>query len=233
MNQIPEASFAYNGTAAELIQAARELFALHGYEGTSVWAITQRARTNLGAITYHFGSKRALYEAVLERGLRPMSELLESLQLPDWAPERLDALSDALLSQLEDEDNETRRLTKDGRILPVQLSSTIYHDRNGQPTGNIVTLRDISALKKTETVLHKYQNQLEDLVEERTAELAKINNQLAQEVEERKRAETALRKRESELEAQSSHLAEVNTALKVLLKQNIFCQFFLIVFPLF
>jgi PAS domain S-box-containing protein len=47
---------------------------------------------------------------------------------------------------------ETKRLTKDGRILPVQLSSTIYHDRNGQPTGNIVTLRDISALKKAETV---------------------------------------------------------------------------------
>jgi PAS domain S-box-containing protein len=115
---------------------------------------------------------------------------------------------------------ETKRLTKDGRILPVQLSSTIYHDRNGQPTGNIVTLRDISALKKAETVLHKYQNQLEDLVQERTAELAKINNQLAQEVEERKRAEKALRKRESELEAQSSHLAEVNTALKVLLKQR-------------
>ena len=115
---------------------------------------------------------------------------------------------------------ETKRLTKDGRILPVQLSSTIYHDRNGQPTGNIVTLRDISALKKTETVLHKYQNQLEELVQERTAELAKINKQLAQEVEERKRAEKALRKRESELEAQSSHLAEVNTALKVLLKQR-------------
>jgi DNA-binding CsgD family transcriptional regulator len=39
-------------------------------------------------------------------------------------------------------------------------------------------------------------------------------------VEERKRVEKALRKREVELKAQSHHLEEVNTALKVLLKQR-------------
>jgi DNA-binding CsgD family transcriptional regulator len=57
-------------------------------------------------------------------------------------------------------------------------------------------------------------------VAERTAELAKANAQLAQEVEDRKRAETELRKREKELKAQSLHLEEVNTALRVLLKQR-------------
>jgi PAS domain S-box-containing protein len=114
----------------------------------------------------------------------------------------------------------TRRMTKDGRVLDVQLSSTLYYDRNDQPAGNIVTLRDISAQKETERELRKYHDHLEELVEERTAELAKINAQLEQEVEERKRAEEALRKREVELKAQSHHLAEVNTALKVLLKQR-------------
>jgi DNA-binding CsgD family transcriptional regulator len=58
------------------------------------------------------------------------------------------------------------------------------------------------------------------MVEKRTKELAKINTQLQQEVEERKRAEKAVRKREVELKAQSHHLEEVNTALKVLLKQR-------------
>lgn len=43
---------------------------------------------------------------------------------------------------------------------------------------------------------------------------------IARDVSERKRAEEALRKREAELEAQSYHLEEVNTALKVLLKQR-------------
>jgi PAS domain S-box-containing protein len=115
---------------------------------------------------------------------------------------------------------ETKRLTKDGRILDVQISSTIYKNRDGRPAGNIVILRDISAQKQTEQELKKYRDHLEDRVKERTAELAKINTQLKQEVEERKRVEKALRKREVELKAQSHHLEEVNTALKVLLKQR-------------
>ena len=115
---------------------------------------------------------------------------------------------------------ETKRLTKDGRVLDVQISSTIYKNRDGQPAGNIVILRDISAQKQAEQELKKYHDHLEDRVKERTAELAKINMQLQQEVEERKRVEKALRKREVELKAQSHHLEEVNTALKVLLKQR-------------
>ena len=115
---------------------------------------------------------------------------------------------------------ETRRLTKSGQVLDVQLSSTLYYDHQGDPAGNIVTLRDVSAQKKAERELRKYHDHLEELVEERTAELAKINAQLELEIEERRRAENALRKREVELKAQSHHLEEVNTALKVLLKQR-------------
>lgn len=55
---------------------------------------------------------------------------------------------------------------------------------------------------------------------ERTAELAQANLKLEQEIEDRKRAEKALRKRENELQSQSHHLGEVNTALRVLLKQR-------------
>ena len=115
---------------------------------------------------------------------------------------------------------ETRRLTKDGRVLDVQISSTLFSNRNGEPAGNIVTLRDISAQKKAEIELRKYHDHLEELVGERTAELAKINAQLELEIDERKRAEKKLRKREIELKAQSHHLEEVITALKVLLKQR-------------
>lgn len=58
-------------TRADLIAAARKLFAKRGFDGASVRAITEDAGTNLGAVTYHFGSKANLYEAVLEQGLRP------------------------------------------------------------------------------------------------------------------------------------------------------------------
>ena len=115
---------------------------------------------------------------------------------------------------------ETKRLTKTGRVLDVQISSRLYNDRDGRPAGNIVILRDISAAKKVEEELRQYHDQLEELVAGRTAELAKTNARLAREVEDRKRVEKKLRKREVELKAQSHHLAEVNTALKVLLKQR-------------
>ena len=134
-------------------------------------------------------------------------------------PETRDAI-ESMLSGKKIHLFESKRLTKDGRVLNVQLSSTIYHDSDDRPTGNIVTLRDISVLKQTEDKLHRYRDQLEELVQERTAELAATNTQLAQEIEERKHAEESLRKREMELEAQSHHLAEVNTALKVLIKQR-------------
>ncbi|MBM9603759.1 PAS domain S-box protein [Desulfopila inferna] len=115
---------------------------------------------------------------------------------------------------------ETRRYTKDGKILDVQLSSTLYQGDDGRPQGNIVTLRDISAQKQAEDELRNYRDHLEILVAERTAELEQTNIQLEQEIEDRRRAEKALRKREKELQAQSDHLEEVNTALRVLLKQR-------------
>jgi len=115
---------------------------------------------------------------------------------------------------------DTQRLTKDGRVLDIQLSSTLYTDREGRHVGNIVILRDVSALKQAQEQIKGYQDHLEEIVAERTAALAETNRQLQRQVEERRRAETTLRKREKELQAQSLHLAEVNTALKVLIQQR-------------
>jgi AcrR family transcriptional regulator len=67
------------GTVEALLAAALALFAEHGYEGASVRAITARAGANLGAITYHFGSKQALYERVLERCYGPLVERVEAV----------------------------------------------------------------------------------------------------------------------------------------------------------
>jgi AcrR family transcriptional regulator len=61
-------------TRSDLLTAARRLFAQRGFDGTSIRAVTREAGANLGAVTYHFGSKRALYAAVLEQGLRPLAE---------------------------------------------------------------------------------------------------------------------------------------------------------------
>jgi AcrR family transcriptional regulator len=60
-------------TPAALLAAGLRLFTQRGYDGASVRAITAAAGANLGAITYHFGSKQALYEAVVAAGLEPLA----------------------------------------------------------------------------------------------------------------------------------------------------------------
>ncbi|MGO9123043.1 MAG: PAS domain S-box protein [Desulfomonilaceae bacterium] len=45
---------------------------------------------------------------------------------------------------------QTRRNTKDGRVLDVSVSSSRYHDHEGTPAGILVILRDITAWKSME-----------------------------------------------------------------------------------
>ncbi|MBW1841181.1 MAG: PAS domain S-box protein [Deltaproteobacteria bacterium] len=91
---------------------------------------------------------------------------------------------------------ETRRSTKDDRILDIQLSTSLFHDPEGHPRGNIVILRDVTNQKRAEEALQKAHNELERRVETRTQELLAANEQLKQEVEERKRTEAALKESE-------------------------------------
>jgi PAS domain S-box-containing protein len=88
---------------------------------------------------------------------------------------------------------ETRRLTKDGRILDIQLSSSLFFDRDKKPEGNIVILRDITARKKAEKTLRKAHDELEQRVKEHTNELALANERLQQEIKEHLRSKEALR----------------------------------------
>src|SRR4051812_1421835 len=60
-------------TRTRILDAAEELFMLHGFEGTSMRLLTGKAGVNLAAVNYHFGSKDALIEAVFRRRLDPMN----------------------------------------------------------------------------------------------------------------------------------------------------------------
>lgn len=56
---------AANGTRQRILDAARELFARHGYAGTSVRMIARHCGMSDPAIHYHFRSKSEIYEALL------------------------------------------------------------------------------------------------------------------------------------------------------------------------
>jgi AcrR family transcriptional regulator len=55
-----------------LLAVARDAFARQGFDGASIRAITGAAEANLGAVTYHFGSKDRLYHEVLEELVGPL-----------------------------------------------------------------------------------------------------------------------------------------------------------------
>jgi len=60
---------------------------------------------------------------------------------------------------------ETKRLTKTGEILDIQLSSSRFMDRQSRPAGNIVVLRDITARRKLEEALREKERLWRLLVE--------------------------------------------------------------------
>lgn len=62
-------------TKQRILNAAEHHFARDGYHATSLRTITAAAAANLAAVNYHFGSKEALFEAVIERRLSPLNEI--------------------------------------------------------------------------------------------------------------------------------------------------------------
>jgi|SRR5579859_1036148 len=53
-------------TRANIIAAARALFAQRGYDGTSTGAVLEETKVSRGALYHHFENKQALFAAVLE-----------------------------------------------------------------------------------------------------------------------------------------------------------------------
>lgn len=65
-------------TVVRILDTAEHLFADRGFAETSLRTITSRAGVNLAAVNYHFGSKKALIQAVFERFLSPFCVALDT-----------------------------------------------------------------------------------------------------------------------------------------------------------
>ena len=65
-------------TKNKILDAAENLFAIQGFNGTSLREITSRAEVNLAAVNYHFGSKKELIKSVMSRYMNELSPRLEA-----------------------------------------------------------------------------------------------------------------------------------------------------------
>jgi len=89
-------------TPTRILAVARTVFAAKGYEGASIREITGRAGVNLGAVTYHFHSKEALYQAVLRTFIDPLRARLEAAVAADApAVDRIERVVRAFFAHFE------------------------------------------------------------------------------------------------------------------------------------
>ncbi len=109
---------------------------------------------------------------------------------------------------------------KNGSMVWMECIVSAIRDHTGKICGYHGMSRDITDRKHVELELKKHREQLEWLINERTAELSKAYDYLKLENEARKSSENELRSREMELEKGRRELEEMNSALKVLLKQR-------------
>lgn len=64
---------AHFSTKDRILGAAEELFAQHGFAGTSLRQVTGHADVNIAAVNYHFGSKENLVNEVFRRRMDEMT----------------------------------------------------------------------------------------------------------------------------------------------------------------
>ncbi|WP_185838146.1 TetR/AcrR family transcriptional regulator [Vibrio cholerae] len=70
-----------SSTKEKILDVAEGLFAEYGFNDTSLRTITSKAGVNLASVNYHFGDKKTLVRAVLNRYLEAfMPEMKQSLE---------------------------------------------------------------------------------------------------------------------------------------------------------
>src|SRR4249919_3115401 len=86
------------GTPARILDAAEDVFAEQGYGAASTREMARRANVPFGAVHYHWGSKKQLWEAVLERlGERTRDTIMQNLRPGTTRRELADNLVDSFL----------------------------------------------------------------------------------------------------------------------------------------
>src|SRR3990167_10529329 len=86
-------------TKDRILGAAEELFAQHGFSGTSLRQVTSRADVNIAAVNYHFGSKENLVNEVFRRRLDELSQkrLAALAAAREASPDNLEAILAAFI----------------------------------------------------------------------------------------------------------------------------------------
>lgn len=88
---------------AHILQTAEKLIAQHGYDGTSTRMIAAAAGVNISMISYYFGSKEALLEAIfrnrMSEGFNFSNQILSDESRSVW--EKIQAIAELHIERVE------------------------------------------------------------------------------------------------------------------------------------
>jgi len=111
-------SVEFNEKQIEILLVAEQLFAEEGFDGTSVREIAKIANVNVAMISYYFGSKEKLLEALVLYRISGMQLHLESLSSEDISPiEKIEKLIEYYIQRI----NSNRYMYQ---ILHFEVAST-------------------------------------------------------------------------------------------------------------
>jgi len=119
-------------TRNAILDAAEQLFAEHGFEATTTRMLAQASNTNLAMISYHFGGKEKLMEALLRRRMQDTGTALQqAMDAPNIsATEKMKLIADAYLEKVVRKDRcitriMSRELSLDSRPASMEVASNV------------------------------------------------------------------------------------------------------------
>jgi len=91
----------FNDKQIDILQAAEKLFAEEGFDGASIRTIAKEAGVNIAMISYYFGSKEKLLEALIIHRTSDMKMELENIFIQNLTPlQKVDLLIDLYISRI-------------------------------------------------------------------------------------------------------------------------------------
>ena len=91
----------FNDKQIEILQVAEKLFSEHGFDGTSVRDIAKEASINIAMISYYFGSKEKLLEALIITRISDLRLQMENLFKENLSPfEKIDKLIELYITRI-------------------------------------------------------------------------------------------------------------------------------------
>lgn len=119
----------------QILDAAKELFAINGFRDTTIRMISQKAKVNGASVNYYFRSKASLYEAIFNEAFekmgKPTTELVSSVvDEKTWAA-AVDSWVGFILNLFLKEDPESslvRQLVARERSMPTQYCNDLFSE---------------------------------------------------------------------------------------------------------